>query len=334
MLLVEGPGNAEFTGAAGGQLLGALVESQGTAAAEGHAPHNVAVVLLEHRLSGGAAPDVLLNITAEEQARPGRCLHDLRGVPGAVPGGTGWRCVPVSRLCPWRDVSGCNLESIKLKGESVGQLLHWGCFTSHLLCQNKHMAPCWPQGSTARLVVLSDRCLQAAVSRRARPVPSSSADAGSVQPREDATVTRRSRSQGIILLTPRKSAAGLCRAARDAERRALPAAVPHGAAGAGQHRRRRRVYIPAVCGRNGRRGTGDDRGAGAAAAARRYQGARRGGAAGVRQGWAADRRGWQAACTAGHCLVRGVHRNAPLWRLKGLLLEVCCGAPKLAPCMR
>lgn len=72
MLLVEGPGNAEFTGVAGGQLLGALVESQGTAAAEGHEQRNVAVVLLEHRLSGGAAPDVLLNITAAEQARPGQ----------------------------------------------------------------------------------------------------------------------------------------------------------------------------------------------------------------------------------------------------------------------
>lgn len=80
VLMVEGPGNAEITGVAGGQLLGALVESQGTAAAAGHDQRNVAVVLLEHRLSGGAAPDVLLNVTAVEQARPGRCLHKPRGV--------------------------------------------------------------------------------------------------------------------------------------------------------------------------------------------------------------------------------------------------------------
>ena len=92
VLLVEGPGNAEITGVAGGQLLGALVESEGTAAAEGHAQRNVAVVLLEHRLSGGAAPDVLLNVTAAEQARPDPRAHAAHAEGRAL------RCACVARL--------------------------------------------------------------------------------------------------------------------------------------------------------------------------------------------------------------------------------------------
>lgn len=67
-LVVEGPKDTNYTGVAGGQLMSASVEAADSAAEQGRPQHSVALISVDNP-SSGATHDIVLNVTASEQAR-------------------------------------------------------------------------------------------------------------------------------------------------------------------------------------------------------------------------------------------------------------------------
>ena len=67
-LVVEGPKDTNYTGISGGQLMSASVEAADSAAEQGRPQHSVALISVDNP-SSGATHDIVLNVTASEQAR-------------------------------------------------------------------------------------------------------------------------------------------------------------------------------------------------------------------------------------------------------------------------
>ena len=82
MLVVEGPLDTNYTGVVGGKLVSVSAEAEASAEQQGRPQHKIALIEVDHMLSNGADQDVVVNVTASEQARLlTRCHADAgRGV--------------------------------------------------------------------------------------------------------------------------------------------------------------------------------------------------------------------------------------------------------------
>ena len=69
MLVVEGPLDTNYTGVVGGKLVSASAEAEASAEQQGRPQHKIALIEVDHMLSNGADQDVVVNVTASEQAR-------------------------------------------------------------------------------------------------------------------------------------------------------------------------------------------------------------------------------------------------------------------------
>ena len=69
MLVVEGPLDTNYTGVVGGKLVSASAEAEASAEQQGRPQHKIALIQVDHMLSNGADQDVVVNVTASEQAR-------------------------------------------------------------------------------------------------------------------------------------------------------------------------------------------------------------------------------------------------------------------------
>jgi DNA-binding protein H-NS len=69
MLVIEAPADTMFNSVAGGRLMSASAEAEASAAAQDRPAHSIALIQVDGALAHGAMLDVVVNVTAAEQAR-------------------------------------------------------------------------------------------------------------------------------------------------------------------------------------------------------------------------------------------------------------------------